>query len=90
MVRETLTLTYTIARRIVVLVVGTGVLLVGLAMLVLPGPAILVIPAALGILALEFSWARRWLRGARRGVITVTDGLRRRWSCNVSRSLGAT
>ncbi|WP_348650829.1 PGPGW domain-containing protein [Thermodesulfovibrio sp. 1176] len=30
-------------------------------MLVLPGPAFLVIPLGLGILAIEFSWARRLL-----------------------------
>jgi tellurite resistance protein TerC len=30
-------------------------------MLVLPGPALLVIPIGLAILAIEFAWARRWL-----------------------------
>ncbi len=30
-------------------------------MIVLPGPAILVIPAGLAILAIEFAWARHWL-----------------------------
>jgi len=50
------------ARRIVVLVVGGTVLLVGALMIVLPGPAVLVIPAGLAILALEFVWARRLLR----------------------------
>ena len=30
-------------------------------MLVLPGPAVLVIPFGLTILAIEFAWARRWL-----------------------------
>ncbi|MCU0770427.1 MAG: PGPGW domain-containing protein [Verrucomicrobia bacterium] len=30
-------------------------------MLFLPGPALVVIPAALAILAVEFLWARRWL-----------------------------
>jgi hypothetical protein len=53
------------ARRIVVGVVGTTVLGFGLALLVLPGPAFVVIPIGLGILAIEFSWARRWLRRAR-------------------------
>jgi tellurite resistance protein TerC len=48
-------------RRMLVAVAGGGLLLAGLAMIVLPGPAILVIPAALAILALEFLWARRWL-----------------------------
>lgn len=45
-------------RRILVGVAGFVVLASGLAMLVLPGPAFLVIPLGLGILALEFAWAR--------------------------------
>ena len=49
------------ARRIIVAVVGTTVLLLGIVMLVLPGPALIVMPAGLAILALEFSWAREWL-----------------------------
>lgn len=59
-------LSYRQARRIVVLVLGTSVLLVGIAMIVLPGPAVVVIPVGLGILAIEFAWARRWLRKMRR------------------------
>jgi tellurite resistance protein TerC len=55
-------------RRVVILVVGSTVLLVGLAMTVLPGPAFLVIPGGLSILAVEFVWARRWLLRIRRGV----------------------
>jgi tellurite resistance protein TerC len=50
------------ARRVVILVVGMTVLLIGIAMLVLPGPAIVVIPVGLAILATEFAWARHWLR----------------------------
>ena len=53
------------ARRLIVFVVGMTVLLFGVALLVLPGPAILVIPAGLAILGLEFRWARRWLRQGR-------------------------
>jgi uncharacterized protein (TIGR02611 family) len=52
-------------RRLVIFAVGMTVLLFGVALLVLPGPAILVIPAGLAILGLEFRWARRLLRGAR-------------------------
>ncbi|MBA3564880.1 MAG: PGPGW domain-containing protein [Gammaproteobacteria bacterium] len=55
-------LTYKLARRIVIGVVGTTVLLVGIALTVLPGPAFIVIPLGLGILGIEFAWARRWLR----------------------------
>lgn len=50
------------ARRLVIAIVGGTVLLIGVAMLVLPGPAFVVIPAGLAILATEFVWARRLLR----------------------------
>ena len=53
------------ARKIVVGVTGGGVVLVGLAMTVLPGPAFLVIPLGLAILATEFAWAKVWLQRAR-------------------------
>ena len=48
-------------RRIAVAIAGASVLAVGVALLVLPGPAFVVIPAGLAILGLEFAWARRWL-----------------------------
>ncbi|MDH3585332.1 MAG: PGPGW domain-containing protein [Phycisphaerae bacterium] len=54
------------ARRLVVTVIGFSVLLAGVALLFLPGPAVLVIPAGLAILATEFVWARRWLRRLKR------------------------
>jgi len=50
------------ARRLAVLIIGMTVLLFGFALLVLPGPAVVVIPIGLAILATEFAWARRWLR----------------------------
>lgn len=53
--------TYRQARRAVILLLGSSVLVIGIAMVLLPGPAILVIPAGLTILGLEFAWARRWL-----------------------------
>ena len=46
------------AKKLVIVVTGFTVLLAGLAMIVLPGPAIIIIPAGLGILATEFIWAR--------------------------------
>ena len=54
------------ARRVAVGVVGVTVIVVGVALLVLPGPAFVVLPIGLGILAFEFEWARRLLRRARR------------------------
>lgn len=53
------------ARRVVVAVVGGTLVLLGIAMLLLPGPALLVIPLGLSVLAIEFAWARRWLRHVR-------------------------
>lgn len=52
-------------RRIVVMILGGTVLIIGIALIVLPGPAFIVIPLGLAILAMEFAWARRWLRSAR-------------------------
>jgi lysine biosynthesis protein LysW len=55
-----------LAWRLVVAVVGGTVLLLGLALIVLPGPAIVVVPIGLAILGLEFAWARRLLKHVRR------------------------
>ena len=60
--------TYKAARRIVVGVVGATVLLLGLVMIVTPGPAIVVIPVGLTILSIEFAWARHWLRRLREAI----------------------
>jgi tellurite resistance protein TerC len=56
---------YRVARRVVIAIVGTTVLLLGVVMIVAPGPAIIVIPAGLAILGVEFAWARTWLRKLR-------------------------
>jgi Putative transmembrane protein (PGPGW). len=55
-----------VARRVIVSIVGATVLLIGIALLVLPGPAFIVIPLGLAILATEYAWARRWLKKVRR------------------------
>ncbi len=48
-------------KKITVASAGFTVLLAGLAMTVLPGPAFIVIPLGLGILATEFIWAKKLL-----------------------------
>jgi uncharacterized protein (TIGR02611 family) len=48
-------------KRLIIIVIGFTILLIGIAMIVLPGPAVLVIPLGLGILASELVWARRIL-----------------------------
>jgi hypothetical protein len=55
-------------KRIVVAVVGGTVLLVGIALLVLPGPGLPIVAAGLAILASEFVWARHALRKAKGAV----------------------
>jgi hypothetical protein len=72
------TITYPWARRIVVAVIGGSIVLIGIAMIVLPGPAIVVIPIGLGILGLEFAWARHWLRKLRATASDVVNRVRGR------------
>ena len=55
-----------VVKRVIVSVIGATVLLIGIALLILPGPAFIVIPIGLAILATEYAWARRWLRKIRR------------------------
>jgi len=50
---------------------GGTVTLIGITLLVLPGPAFIVIPIGLSILATEFVWARRWLTKARQAATRV-------------------
>jgi uncharacterized protein (TIGR02611 family) len=48
-----------IAVRVLWAIAGVIVVVAGAAMLVLPGPAVVVIPIGLAMLALEFAWAER-------------------------------
>ena len=50
--------------RALYIVIGFTLVLGGLAMLVLPGPAFLVIPIGLAVLSLEFAWAEGLLSRA--------------------------
>ena len=70
------TMPYRLARRIVIAIVGGCMVLVGVAMIVLPGPAFIVIPAGLGVLALEFAWAKVWLRKVKAAGKNVMDSVK--------------
>jgi len=74
-VRRAFELSYVAARRVAVALVGVSVALLGAAMIVLPGPGLLVLPLGLGILAAEFAWARRWLDQLRRRGRRLVDQL---------------
>lgn len=65
------------ARRLVVSVIGTTVLIVGLILLVTPGPAFVVIPIGLGILATEFVWARQLLKRVKEKAMEAVDTVRK-------------
>ncbi len=70
-------------RRILIGVVGGSVLLIGFAMIFLPGPSSLVIPAGLAILAIEFAWARHWLNHTRDYIARqppLKSGIRGAWA----------
>jgi hypothetical protein len=49
-------------RRVIVLIIGGTVLLIGVVMIIAPGPAFIVLPLGLLILGIEFAFARRWLK----------------------------
>ena len=72
---------YRVAKRIAIGIVGGTVLVVGLCMVVLPGPAFVVIPAGLAILGIEFAWARIWLKKVKDKSQEVARGVANLMSC---------
>ena len=73
--------------RVIVAIFGFLVVLAGLAMLVLPGPGLLVIAIGLGTLALEFVWAERLLERTVDKMDEAADAVKR--SSPKQRALGA-
>ena len=73
-------------RRAVVFIIGTSVVLVGVIMFVTPGPAVVMIPAGLGILATEFVWARRLLKRVARALKDTGQKVTGRRDGNASES----
>lgn len=62
-------------KRIIITVVGFTVLFIGIAMIVLPGPAFIVIPLGLAILAGEFVWAKNLLERVKSKVKSTKDSI---------------
>lgn len=58
-------------KRVIRVVLGFTVLLIGIALIVLPGPAFIVIPAGLALLAGEFVWARKILKQFHAGLLII-------------------
>lgn len=65
-------------KRLITAVIGFTVLLIGVAMIVLPGPAIVVIPIGLGILATEFIWAKKILRRVKSNASNMKEWIRKK------------
>lgn len=63
-------------RRLIIGVVGFTILLIGIALIVLPGPAFIVIPIGLGLLATEFVWARRLLKKVKEQIEKATKNVK--------------
>jgi uncharacterized protein (TIGR02611 family) len=62
-------------KRIAKVIAGMTVLLIGIIMIITPGPSTLVILGGLAILATEFSWARRSLQIIRKSAESIADKL---------------
>ncbi len=63
------------AKRVIKIVIGFSALLVGIVMIVLPGPAMVVIPVALAILGTEFVWARKLMKRFKDGANIVKNSI---------------
>lgn len=70
--------TYKMAKRVVIIVVGFTLLIFGVVMLVTPGPGLVAIAGGLMVLAVEFAWARVWLKKVRERISEANDNLRGR------------
>jgi len=68
------------AKRIAVAVLGTVLVVGGVAMLALPGPGLLVVLAGLAVLANEFAWAKSALALTKRKAGQAGGILKRRTS----------
>jgi tellurite resistance protein TerC len=65
------------AKRLIKIVFALTLLIIGVAMLVLPGPGILLIMVALAVLSGEFIWARRLLDHIRTAARRARDAISR-------------
>lgn len=79
-------------RRVVVTILGAALVVVGVLLLVLPGPGLLLVLAGLVVLANEYPWAQRYVAPVRRQAITaarfsVASRLRIAWTAMVGLTL---
>jgi uncharacterized protein (TIGR02611 family) len=58
-------------KRLIVAIVGSTILLIGIMLIVLPGPAFIIIPLGLSILASEFMWAKKLMDRLKEKLVKV-------------------
>jgi Flp pilus assembly protein TadB len=68
------------ARKVLAVTIGSLLIAIGLALLVLPGPGVPLILAGLGILSVHYSWARRLRTRISAQTRRIVERLRRRRS----------
>ena len=66
-------LLYKQIKKLVIFLIGISVLLIGCVLFFTPGPAIVVIPIGLGILATEFIWAKKLLKKFKEKVDSISE-----------------
>lgn len=79
-------------KKVIIALIGGTVVLIGVIMLVLPGPGLAVIAGGVAILATEFLWAKRVWRNAKGTVAKVRrkSGLRAWWQRRKARRAAQT
>ncbi len=65
--------TYKIVKRAAITIVGLTVLVFGLVLIFIPGPAIVVVPLGLAILSVEYAWAKNWLKRIREKISSANE-----------------
>ncbi|MGB1198771.1 MAG: PGPGW domain-containing protein [Thalassotalea sp.] len=53
-------------KRFAIIGLGALCLALGIIFILLPGPAIILMPLGLALLSVEFDWAKRWLKHCQR------------------------
>jgi hypothetical protein len=77
-----------VVRRVAVTVAGPVIVAAGVAMLVLPGPGLVVMGVGFAVLAVEYPWARRVVTAAGQGLSRVRDVVLPRGVTGWRRALG--
>ena len=70
--------TVSLVRKIVILIVGIPLFILGLILIPLPGPGLLVCFAALFILSLEFDWAKVHMENAKNKIKKIAETAKNR------------